>query len=196
MQTLLKVFNRAVQNTEFGIELAESEVIASNFRGNDQADVFKIRSGSLIGSLRRFDAAAAPAKQVDLIASDERKGNVCLRNWTSRREVAAGGAIPRKALALCAGRSGKRGELRCNLQRCSGTCLFQASGSNFDGLIRVESLFFQCGQFVILEDGPPFAFGHAILGRAFTPRLCNLPLRGHGSGWALILRPHRATEAK
>ena len=95
LQTLLKVFNRAVQNTEFGIELAESEVIAGKFRGNDQADIFEIRGGSLIGSLRRFDAAAAPAKQVDLIASDERKGNVCLRNWTSRREVAAGGAIPR-----------------------------------------------------------------------------------------------------
>src|SRR5438445_7956855 len=64
---------------------------------------------------------------------------------------------------------------------------------NFDGLVGVKSLFFEGVQFLVLKNAPPFAFGHAILWRAFAPGLGDVPFRRHGNGCALVLRPDRAT---
>src|SRR6202007_356340 len=47
-------------------------------------------------------------------------------------------------------------------------------------------------QFLILKNAPPFPFGDAIFGRAFAPRLADVPLGGHGGGGALVFRPHGA----
>src|SRR5207237_9694638 len=77
-----------------------------------------------------------------------------------------------------------------------GARLLQAGHRNFDGLIRVESLLFERGQFVVLENVPPFAFRYSIVGDAFAPWLANFPFTGHGSRRALVFRAHGAARGE
>src|SRR6184192_991633 len=129
-----------------------------------------------------------------VIARDERKSDVALRDRAGDRKVAAARPIPGEPLALGAGRGGKCRKLRRYFERGRGACLLETRNGHLDGLVRVERLLFKGGQFVALENAPPFAFGDPVFGGAFAPRLGDIPLGGNGSGSPLVLRPHGTAE--
>ncbi len=194
LQAFLERVDGAIQDVQLGIELVEREVIARKFRGDHQAHVCKVGGGDLVGGLGRFDGAPSLPKQVRFIARDERKSDVALRDRAGDRKVAAARPIPGEPLALGAGRGGKCRKPRRYFERGRGACLLETRNGHLDGLVRVERLLFKGGQFVALENAPPFAFGDPVFGGAFAPRLGDIPLGGNGSGSPLVLRPHGTAE--
>ena len=143
LQAALQRFHSAMQNSQFRIELPQREIIAREFRSDYQPNVFEVSSGCLVGRLRRFNTAPPPAKQIHFVADSEWQRNVCLRDRTSRGKVAARWTIAGKALALNTRGRRHGGELRGNLNSSGRAGLFQACRRNFDGLVRIERLFFQ-----------------------------------------------------
>ncbi len=117
------------------VELAQREKITREFRGDEQTNIFKIRGIGLIAGLSCFDAATAPAEDVELIVDGERKRVTVLRDWAKDSETAVGRAIAGKALALRRKTGRKLRELGGDLHGGEGASLFEASYGNFDGLV-------------------------------------------------------------
>ena len=72
----LKTFGKRVhctaKNADLRIHLAQREIIAREFGGDDEARVFEVGRSGLIGPLRGFDRAATAAEEVDFVAHGER----------------------------------------------------------------------------------------------------------------------------
>ena len=69
--------------SNLGVHLAQREIIASKFGGDDKARVFKIGAAGLIGSLRGFDGAATAAEKVDFVAYGKGQGEGGLADGAS-----------------------------------------------------------------------------------------------------------------
>ena len=95
VQTFPQRFHRAIVS-RVRIELAESEIVGRKFGGDNEANVFEIGGGGLIGSLCGFDGAAALAEQVHFVADRKWKSEAfcvtgCKGPWSRWR--AAGEAL-------------------------------------------------------------------------------------------------------
>ena len=66
VETLLQSIDGAAQDADFGIELAQIEIVAGDLRRDQQADILQIGGVRLISSFGGFDAAAALAKNIEL----------------------------------------------------------------------------------------------------------------------------------
>ncbi len=72
LKTFGKRVHRAPKNADLRIHLAQREIIAGKFGGDDEARVFEVGRSGLIGPLRGFDGAATAAEEVDFVADGER----------------------------------------------------------------------------------------------------------------------------
>src|SRR5215470_13879162 len=188
IETLGKGLDSAVQNAELGVHLAKREIVAGEFRGNDEARVFEIGASGLIGSLGRFYRTAASAEEVRFIAYGERQGVGGLRKGHARNRSTDLRPIAGKALARGGRRRTELRKLSCNLNGSGGTSLLEMSGGDFQSLIRAESIFYERIEHVVVKNGPPFALGKCVLRDAFAERLGDVPVRGNGGGSALVFR--------
>ncbi len=143
LQAAFQCFHGAMQNSQLRIELPQREIVARELRRDHQPDVLEIGRACLVGCLRRFNAAAPPAKQIHFIADREWQRNVCLRDRAGRGKIAARGTIAREALALDTRRRRYVGELRGNLDSSGCSGLLQTRRCDSDCLICIERLFFK-----------------------------------------------------
>src|SRR6267143_5139115 len=193
LQAFLQRLHGSLQDSQLGIELSQGEIIACKFRRDHQPHIFEIGRACLVGRLRCLNAAAPPAKQIYFVADCERQNNVGLRYGRPHWEVAIGGPVSGKPLALGTGGGRKKRELRGDLD-CRGSArLLQPCGRDFDGLICVERLFFHGAQIVVVENAPPFTLGKIIFRGTRAPGLRDVPFCGHGRRGTLVLWPHSAT---
>ena len=193
IQSFLQRFHGAAQDSDFGIQLAQVEIIAGELRGHQQADIFHVGCVRLIGGFRRFDASPAPAKEVHLVVDGERQYKGVLLYRLQRYRHAIRRAISGQPLASDVGPEAarpavERGEKRGDLNRSGRSRLFQVRDGNLDGLIFGERLFLEGVQFVVIENGPPLALWHAVFRCAFAPRLRDIPLRRRRRGGSFVIR--------
>ena len=115
----------AAKDADFGIELAEIEIVAGELRGDEQADVFKVGGVGLIGGFGGFDAAAASAKMIDLVA--DREGNLegVLLDWRSVTGTTLVGRLPERRWRSTLGAPGEGRKQRGDLDRGGGARLFE-----------------------------------------------------------------------
>ena len=62
----LQSIDGAAQDADFGIELAQIEIVAGDLRRDQQADVLEVGGVGLIRGFGGFDAAAALAENIEL----------------------------------------------------------------------------------------------------------------------------------
>src|SRR5579859_230895 len=185
--------NRAAKNADFGVHLSQGKVVAGEFGGDDETRVFKASPGGLVGGLRGFDGMTAAAKEIRFVTDGEGKHEGGLRERSAWDNGVARWPIAGEALAKHGWRRAELGELRGDLQGGGGAGLLKMSGGDFQSLICVERVEFEGIERVVVKDGPPFAFVEGIVRRAFAKGSGDVPVRGDGSGGALILWADGAT---
>src|SRR5579862_2887485 len=125
LKAFLQSVNCAAEDANFGVELAQREVVGSQFGSDKEANTFQIGSACLIRSLRGFDAAPTAAKEIDLVIYGEWNAIAVLRNGSGDWDQAIGGTVARKPLALGRRCSRKRGKKRGYLHGGAGSGLLQ-----------------------------------------------------------------------
>src|SRR5579884_635535 len=192
IQALFERSDGALEDADFGVELAEREVIARQFGGDDQLDVFKIGSARLVSRLSRFNAAAATAEKIGFVADRKGQSECILRGGPQLDLRSAGRTVAGEALTLSGRRGGEERKLRGDLQRGKRTGLFQMRRGDFDRLIGAERFLFERVELRIVKNSPPFALGEGIAGSALAPGFHDVPMRGNVGGGTPIFGPDRA----
>ena len=104
----VEAFGQGIDSTreqrDLRVELAEGKIISRQFGSDEETNVFKVGSVRLIAGFGGFNAAAAPAKEVNFVADGEGQRVTILRDGADDREIAVWRTVARKTLAF-SGRS-------------------------------------------------------------------------------------------
>ena len=131
VEAFLQSIDGAAQDADFGVELAEIEIVARDLRRDEQADVLQVGGVGLIRGFGGFDAAAALAENIELVVDRERNLKCVLLIGSERNRGAVRWAIAGETLAFDSGAAGERGEESGDLNgRCCAR-LFEMRDRNF-----------------------------------------------------------------
>src|ERR1039458_2272429 len=191
LQSLLLNGHRFLHYLDFGIKLAQGEIVGGEFRGQHQIDVVHVRCRGLQSRIRGFQGPPVFSKEVGFVTEQKRNFVGALGERPPQGNDFR--PMSRVAVARCIGiGAGLREESSRSYPRQRAR-LVQAVLRCGQRLIGLQQLLLVVVQLRIVEDLPPCAFGKRVFRRGDTPRTLRLVRRGGLNGRTLILRPHRAS---